>query len=114
MRCPEGLAPQGKTEYSREAWREWAVDQLEWLGLVSLGADRIKAADNIDPYLSTYQVPEPLDTPMKVVRMRWRGLIPAEFIGDVCRRSRQVYQIIALQRNLLYYDIKPTNRIENT
>ncbi|KAI5808895.1 ribonuclease P 40kDa subunit-domain-containing protein [Peziza echinospora] len=90
MRCPEGLAPQGETEYSREAWREWAVDQLEWLGLVSLDADRIKAADTIDPYLSTYQVPEPLDTPMKIVRMRWRGLVPAQFIGDVWRRSREL------------------------
>lgn len=75
-----GLAPTGGTEYSRESWKEWAADLHEWIAMVELGADRILANDSVDPYLSTYQVTDPLEEPMDIVKLRWRGMIPARFI----------------------------------
>ncbi|KAF8422065.1 ribonuclease P 40kDa subunit-domain-containing protein [Tirmania nivea] len=86
--APEGAGPIRGTEYTRETWKEWALDIHEWLGMVAIDADRIKANDTVDPYLSTYQVPNPSKNPQKVTRLRWRGMIPAGFIHqtwtDLC------------------------------
>ncbi|KAF2842366.1 hypothetical protein M501DRAFT_1013712 [Patellaria atrata CBS 101060] len=67
------------------------VEQLyEWLGLVSLDSPRICINDGIDPYLSRYQVPDFQDDhevdgrtnlmSKDLVRLRWHGLIPTDFI----------------------------------
>jgi ribonuclease P/MRP protein subunit RPP40 len=58
---------------------------LEWLHLISLGSPRIKASDNVDPFLSRYEVPDlgcGLET-MDMVRVRWRGFIPPQFVREI-------------------------------
>lgn len=86
--APEGAGPIRGTEYTRETWKEWALDIHEWFGMVAIDADRIKANDEVNPYLSTYQVPNPIKNSQKVSRLRWRGMIPAGFIHqtwtDLC------------------------------
>ncbi|OCL01504.1 hypothetical protein AOQ84DRAFT_306556 [Glonium stellatum] len=70
-----------------------SADLLEWLGLVSLDSPRIRAHDSIDPYLSRYQVPELGESDpvaRNLVRMRWYGFIPPNFIRDVYIRARKV------------------------
>lgn len=58
---------------------EEAVTELfEWLGLVRLGSPRVQAADNIDPYLSRYQVPVSSDDDAAapsgdIYTLRWSG-----------------------------------------
>lgn len=78
--APEGEGPIKGTEYTKETWKEWALDIHEWLGMAVIDADRIKASDVVDPYLSTYQVPNPIKKSQKLTRLRWRGMIPAGFI----------------------------------
>ncbi|OAL69634.1 hypothetical protein A7D00_6348 [Trichophyton violaceum] len=57
-------------------------DELqEWLGLASLGSDRILASDSIDPYLSRYQVPQKDKCKTTdLVKITWRGLIPSSWV----------------------------------
>ncbi|EFE32612.1 uncharacterized protein ARB_00437 [Trichophyton benhamiae CBS 112371] len=57
-------------------------DELqEWLGLASLGSDRILASDSIDPYLSRYQVPQKEECKITdLVKITWRGLIPSSWV----------------------------------
>lgn len=87
---PKGAMIQGggtssAAEYQREVWREWAIHVYEWLALASVGpADRIKAADNVDSYLSTYYVEqeEGKKDGIQVTRLTFRGLIPAAWIAS--------------------------------
>ncbi|RAH72050.1 ribonuclease P protein subunit p40 [Aspergillus aculeatinus CBS 121060] len=53
----------------------------EWLAMVSLGSPRVAAADDVDPYLSRYSVPDADEAqPTDLVSLRWRGLIPSKWI----------------------------------
>lgn len=66
---------------------------LEWLGLVSLGSPRVDAGDDVDAFLSRYEVPVPyrgaadgdaeVTRTAGVVRLRWRGLVPAGWLLGV-------------------------------
>jgi ribonuclease P/MRP protein subunit RPP40 len=77
-----GSSPQA--EYNREVWRDWAVHIYEWIALANLGAaNRLKAKDNVDPYLSTYSVQQEEgeeERAMGVTRVRFQGMIPAFWI----------------------------------
>lgn len=67
---------------------EYGAEVLEWLGMVSLGSPRINAADDIDSFLSRYEVPMPYRTEGApedpavggVVRLKWRGIVPPIFL----------------------------------
>ena len=80
---PKGISPIGESTYAREAWKEWAMDIHEWLGMLMVDADRLKANDRVDPYLCTYQVPNPASGPRDVVQLQWRGVIPSCAIHQV-------------------------------
>ena len=68
-----------------------ATELLEWLSLAISGSPRIQSDDRIDPYLSRYRVPPPVDSAsdmtsrnaQDVVRFCWHGFIPPNFIKDV-------------------------------
>ncbi|KAF8472079.1 ribonuclease P 40kDa subunit-domain-containing protein, partial [Kalaharituber pfeilii] len=81
---PLGTAPDGSSDYAIEAWKEWALDLHEWIGMALIEADRIRADDKVDPYLSNYQVNEPAKTARRIVTIRWRGMIAANYIESVC------------------------------
>lgn len=59
------------------------MDIHEWLGMLMVDADRLKANDRVDPYLCTYQVPNPASGPRDVVQLQWRGVIPSCAIHQV-------------------------------
>ena len=63
---------------------EYVADVYEWLNMVSLPSPRINVADGIDPYLSRYEIPNTNQSaPQVLVRLRWRGLLPASWIMDL-------------------------------
>ncbi|KAJ5217319.1 hypothetical protein N7468_010327 [Penicillium chermesinum] len=48
----------------------------EWIGMVQIGSPRVSANDDIDPYLSRYQVPN-IDhsKATDLISLKWRGLL---------------------------------------
>ncbi|KAK8156306.1 ribonuclease P 40kDa subunit-domain-containing protein [Phyllosticta citrichinensis] len=77
---------------------EYGAEVLEWFGMVSLSSPRIEAYDNVDSFLSRYEVPMPYkrdgdpDSPAveTLVRLRWRGLVPAPFLLRLWLATREV------------------------
>jgi ribonuclease P/MRP protein subunit RPP40 len=65
----------------RESEYEQTAELLEWLGLAMLVSPRILKDDNVDAFLSRYQVPTDEGDPKEqnLVRLQWRGLIPPVF-----------------------------------
>lgn len=65
--------------------QEDALTLYEYLALLSLGSPRLCATDRVDPHLSRYEVPDfghGLGA-RDMVRVRWRGFIPAQFVRDL-------------------------------
>ena len=81
VRVPD-MRPSDSSSYSdqREA-NEDAMDLLEYLGLAALGAGRISRSDDIDPFLSRWQIPNPTTASVDdLVSLRWRGLLPVVWV----------------------------------
>jgi ribonucleases P/MRP protein subunit RPP40 len=75
---PASLLVGGGQGSDRLETEEAVTELYEWLSLVRLGSPRIQAADNIDPYLSRYQVPVSSDDDATapsddICTIRWRG-----------------------------------------
>lgn len=53
----------------------------EWIAMVQLGSPRVSAGDDVDSYLSRYNVPG-VDAPSttNLISLKWHGLIPAKWI----------------------------------
>jgi ribonuclease P/MRP protein subunit RPP40 len=63
---------------------ELATDMYEWLSLARLDSPRIHFGDNIDPYLSGYQVPRQKDKkPASVRKVSWRGFIQPSWVRQL-------------------------------
>ncbi|KAF8252284.1 hypothetical protein K440DRAFT_633551 [Wilcoxina mikolae CBS 423.85] len=80
---PHGGGKSEEANYHREVWRDWAMEIYEYLSLLLLPsgpADRIKAADSVDTYLSTYAVDDA--HPDSITRIRLSGLIPARWVDE--------------------------------
>lgn len=56
----------------REDFEDFSTGLYEWLSLVRLQSPRICAEDQIDPYLSRYQVPYP-EKESKICKITWQG-----------------------------------------
>ncbi|ORY07787.1 ribonuclease P 40kDa subunit-domain-containing protein [Clohesyomyces aquaticus] len=57
---------------------------LEWLHLVSLGSPRINSSDQINPFLSRYEVPDACGLSTGgIIQVRWRGFIPPQFVREL-------------------------------
>ncbi|KPM44801.1 hypothetical protein AK830_g1710 [Neonectria ditissima] len=63
----------------RSALEEAATECYEWLSLIRLGSPRVEAGDNIDPYLSRYQVPGEAEGTVVVCKLSWQGLISSSW-----------------------------------
>jgi ribonuclease P/MRP protein subunit RPP40 len=68
--------------------QEDAMALLEWIHLIALSSPRLLSTDNIDPFLSRYEVPtlmsgscsaKPL-TSKTFAHLRWTGFIPPQFV----------------------------------
>ena len=63
---------------------EEQLEIVEWLGLVVLDSPRLMPGDAINPYLCQYQIPGDDQAKIdKVVKVTWKGLIPAEWIKEL-------------------------------
>jgi len=73
----------------RSASEEFATDLYEWLSLIRLGSPRIEADDQIDPYLSCYQIPGDSEHHgvSSLCKLTWKGFFPSlwarEMLADV-------------------------------
>ncbi|RAL17231.1 ribonuclease P protein subunit p40, partial [Aspergillus homomorphus CBS 101889] len=66
---------------SPEALQNQCTEIAEWLAMVSLASPRVSAADDVDPYLSRYCVPDADEAKATdLVTLRWRGLIPSKWV----------------------------------
>lgn len=60
----------------------YSTEIYEWLSLIRLESPRVLAGDQIDPFLSRYQVPEG-GTQAKVCKISWRGFIAPSWCRQV-------------------------------
>ncbi|KAI0738501.1 ribonuclease P 40kDa subunit-domain-containing protein [Daedaleopsis nitida] len=79
---PSDLVLAGSEKEDVEEWEEKVSSLFEWVGMASLGSQRLSGADRCDPYISVYTPPEPSSVGELTV-MRWRGLIPSSFVQDL-------------------------------
>jgi len=84
-RFPHTLVPKLTTsDFSFLYDPEDALALQEYLALLSLGSPRVAASDSVDPHLSRYEVPSfngvAEITTKDIVRVRWRGFIPPQFV----------------------------------
>jgi ribonuclease P/MRP protein subunit RPP40 len=89
-RLQDTLAPRLRVKSLPDVYeQENSLALLEWLHLVSLESPRLRASDDIDPFLSRYEVPD-LGSGLEkksMVRLRWRGFISPEF-------SRELFLVV--------------------
>ncbi|KAK4161846.1 ribonuclease P 40kDa subunit-domain-containing protein [Cladorrhinum sp. PSN259] len=69
---PELNPPASTDPSAREDFEYFTTELYEWLSLVRLGSPRVTAKDQIDPYLSRYQVPEG-GHPARICKISWQG-----------------------------------------
>lgn len=62
------------TKYN-ENIEEYATDIYEWISLARLQSPRIASNDNIDGYLSRYQVPNRSEPDINMWKISWSGFI---------------------------------------
>ncbi|KAK4226670.1 ribonuclease P 40kDa subunit-domain-containing protein [Podospora fimiseda] len=74
-----GLAPPITTDPSaKDDFEYFTTDLYEWLSLVRMQSPRILANDQIDPYLSRYQVPEGSQN-AKLCKVSWQGFFSSSW-----------------------------------
>lgn len=75
-------------KFDFEVLQEWALNLNEWLGLISLGSDRLQVGDSVDKYISSYEPgfvnSDKKNVAKSITIVKWRGgLIPAYFIWNL-------------------------------
>ncbi|KAI8978420.1 ribonuclease P [Pilobolus umbonatus] len=73
-----------------DEWSDQALEALEWIGLAQLKAKRIKVNDKVDPFVSVYRSPSPFLSDNRGTIVRWKGLIPAQFIQNILILTRKL------------------------
>lgn len=82
-------------------WVDEAQALLEWLALLSLDSPRVSHEDSIDPFLSRYEVPDFNNAePTGVIRVRWQGLLPAQWVTNLWLSSLWVPSFYNLMLSL--------------
>ncbi|KAI8316171.1 hypothetical protein K4K61_010062 [Colletotrichum sp. SAR11_59] len=71
----------------RPGLEDYATETYEWLSLIRLQSPRVATGDNIDPYLSRYQTPTPLDSASpphdKICKITWQGFFTPAWVRSV-------------------------------
>ena len=104
---PASLLVGGGQGSDRLETEEDVTELYEWLALVRLGSPRVQAADNIDPYLSRYQVPVSSDDDAAapsgaICTLRWSGFLSPTW---ACQTLLDV--LIALQSSSSFSTSSP-------
>ena len=78
---------------NKDDYEQFSTDVYEWLSLVRLESPRILSTDQIDPYLSRYQVPGASQDPQPATlcKISWQG-----FLSSPWARKTLVDVILAL------------------
>ncbi|KAH9000374.1 ribonuclease P 40kDa subunit-domain-containing protein [Lactarius akahatsu] len=63
-------------------WNEKASVYFEWVGMVNIGAQRLRANDRVDPYVAVYSTPTPF-TVGDVTHMKWYGFLTPQFVQKI-------------------------------
>jgi len=63
-------------------WNEKASAYFEWIGMVNIGAQRLRANDRVDPYVAVYSTPAPF-TVGDVVHVKWYGFLTPQFVQKI-------------------------------
>ncbi|KAI9458210.1 ribonuclease P 40kDa subunit-domain-containing protein [Lactarius psammicola] len=63
-------------------WNERASVYFEWIGMVNIGAQRLRANDRVDPYVAVYSTPTPF-TVGDVTHMKWYGFLTPQFVQKI-------------------------------
>ncbi|CAG8467025.1 8972_t:CDS:10 [Ambispora gerdemannii] len=69
----------------KETWTSDAIEIYDWIGMISINAQRIHEQDSVDPYISTYRPPEPYSS-QNGIFVRWTGFVSA-FVASKTRQS---------------------------
>ncbi|KAI9288145.1 ribonuclease P 40kDa subunit-domain-containing protein [Umbelopsis sp. AD052] len=75
LKLPEGATP-------NNIWKDEALEAHEWLGMATLGSQRLSVNDKPDPFLSVYSCPEPYTTG-SVTSLRSAGLVTPQYIENL-------------------------------
>ncbi|KAH9004778.1 ribonuclease P 40kDa subunit-domain-containing protein [Lactarius hatsudake] len=65
-----------------EDWNERVSVYFEWVGMVNIGAQRLRANDRVDPYVAVYSTPTPF-TVGDVTHMKWYGFLTPQFVQKI-------------------------------
>ncbi|CRK31696.1 Ribonuclease P protein subunit p40 like [Verticillium longisporum] len=73
------------SEGDRPGLEEFASETYEWLSLVRLESPRVAVGDDINSYLSRYQVPNDSETASRarICKITWRGLLTADWVRQL-------------------------------
>ena len=65
------------TDHSRIDFEDFATEIYEWVSLLRLQSPRVLPEDNVDPFISRYQIPgnPDQDQKQKLCRISWQGLV---------------------------------------
>ncbi|KAM0325719.1 hypothetical protein ACHAQA_007019 [Verticillium albo-atrum] len=79
------IPPEILSEGDRSGLEDFASETYEWLSLVRLESPRIAVGDNINSYLSRYQVPDDsgATTKGKVCKVTWQGFLTADWVREL-------------------------------
>lgn len=69
-------------EEALEDWNEGVFEVLEWVGMAILGAQRLQANDQINPFVAVYEPPS-FSRVGDVTHMSWRGLLAPNFVQSI-------------------------------
>ncbi|KAI0206536.1 ribonuclease P 40kDa subunit [Astrocystis sublimbata] len=82
---PLGVPSAVLADKASQELNEYAADIYEWLSLVRLESPRVKPGDDIDAYLSTYEVPGDCSETSEdqLCKISWRGFIPPSWAANL-------------------------------
>ncbi|KAG4305145.1 hypothetical protein PORY_001315 [Pneumocystis oryctolagi] len=88
--CPSFLYPERTNDLhlDKTIKEEWAMEIYEWLGLVSLRADRLKVMNNYDTCISTYSLSNALEG--DIVIFLWSGMINCTWILNLWESLKSI------------------------
>ncbi|KAL2888526.1 ribonuclease P 40kDa subunit [Ceratocystis lukuohia] len=69
-----------------------AAEVYEWASLIRLNSPRVSPGDSIDPYLSRYSVPTPLESPVQIAKFSWQGPVSPAMTIAVLMAAIEVTQ----------------------
>ncbi|KAH8103482.1 ribonuclease P 40kDa subunit-domain-containing protein [Cristinia sonorae] len=78
--------PSGNPALDSEEWGDEIGALFEWVGMASLGSQRLPASDSVDPYLAVYDPPLPMEVG-DLVSVRWTGFLTPGLVVDILNRT---------------------------